>query len=224
MHFGEQVAAPVEATRISQKPLVGAVLVMIILQLPIGGFLIRANTFHAELGREGVFWALTALLIVFILMVERRSLSSIGLRWPNWKSVIFGIIGAVVTIAGMAAIYMVIFPALGLSTTEATAIAIKSTPLWFRIILILRAAVFEEIFYRGFVIERLTELTGLRWLAALISLTAFTQAHLSAWGWAHLMIAGFGGLVLTGLYLLRRDLACNMLAHFLTDAVGFLVG
>jgi len=73
-------------------------------------------------------------------------------------------------------------------------------------------------------IERLAELTRLRWLAALISLTAFTLAHLSYWGWSHLIIAGFGGAVLTGLYLLRRDLTSNMIAHFVTDGVGFLVG
>jgi uncharacterized protein len=74
------------------------------------------------------------------------------------------------------------------------------------------------------VIERLAELTRLRWLAALISLTAFTFAHLGGWGWAHLVVAAFGGAVLTGLYLVRRDLASNMVAHFLTDGVGFLVG
>jgi uncharacterized protein len=110
-------------------------------------------------------------------------------------------------VAGMAAIYMIIFPALGLSTKEATTTAIKSTPLWFRVILILRAALFEEIFYRGFVIERLTELARFRWLAALISLTAFSLAHLNSWGWTQVMIAGFGGAVLTGLYLFWRDLA-----------------
>ena len=85
-----------------------------------------------------------------------------------------------------------------------------------------RAVVYEEIFYRGFAIERLTELTRLRWLAELISFTAFTFAHLSYWGWAHLMVAAFGGAVLTALYLLRRDLSANILAHFLTDGVGFL--
>jgi membrane protease YdiL (CAAX protease family) len=90
--------------------------------------------------------------------------------------------------------------------------------------LILRAAAFEELFYRGFVIERLTDLTGLRWLAAVISVTAFTLAHLEYWGWAHLMIAGFAGCLLTGLYLWRRDLACNMIAHLLTDGIGFLAG
>jgi hypothetical protein len=87
-----------------------------------------------------------------------------------------------------------------------------------------RAAVHEELFYRGFAIERLAEITGLLWLAGLISVVAFTYAHLSYWGWAHLIVAGYGGLVLTVMYLWRRDLASNMIAHFLTDAVGFLLG
>ena len=222
MHFGSQ--APGVSARISQKTPLNALLVMIILQLPISGSLIRGNGFNAQVGREGVFWALTGLLVAYILKVERFPLRSVGLSWPTWKSVVLGIVGGVVMVAGMATIYMVVFPALGLPMTEATTVAIKSTPLWFRVVLLLRAAAFEEIFYRGFVIERLTELTHLRWLAALISLTAFTLAHLSAWGWAHLMIAGFGGLVLTALYLFRRDLASNMVAHLLTDAVGVLVG
>ena len=87
-----------------------------------------------------------------------------------------------------------------------------------------RAAVFEELFYRGFAIERLADLTGRRWFAALISLGMFTFAHLGYWGWTHLIIAGFGGLVLTALYLMRRDLASNMIAHWLTDGVGFFLG
>ena len=60
-------------------------------------------------------------------------------------------------------------------------------------------------------------------IAAAIAWAAFTVAHLSYWGWAQLIVAGFAGLVLTALYLWRRDLPCNMLAHFLTDGVGFLL-
>jgi membrane protease YdiL (CAAX protease family) len=223
MQFGGQVVAPVESARMSRKGQLAALLVIVVLQLPIGGFLVRGNTLNAQVGREGIFWVLTLFLIVWILVVERRPLRSVGLSWPTLKSVAFGIVGALGMVAGIATIYMVIFPALGLSTNEATMAAVKATPLWFRVLLILRAAVFEEIFYRGFMIERLTELTRVRWLAALISLTAFTLAHLGGWGWAHLMIAGFGGIVLTALYVFRRDLASNMIAHFLTDAVGFLV-
>ena len=201
-----------------------SLLPMVVLSLPIAGFLVHGDSLPAQVGREGIFWILTLLLLAYVRFIERRPLSSIGLRRPTWKTVLLGVLGALVMVAGMAAIYMVIFPALGQSTDEATIDAVRSTPLWFRVALILRAAVFEEILYRGFMIERLTELMRVRWLAALISVTAFTLAHLGGWAWPHLMIAGFGGIVLTSLYLYRRDLASNMTAHFLTDAVGFLLG
>jgi membrane protease YdiL (CAAX protease family) len=47
--------------------------------------------------------------------------------------------------------------------------------------------------------------------------------HLSSWGVAQLIVAGYGGLLLTILYLWRRNLWANMLAHWLADAAGFLV-
>ena len=199
-------------------------LIMVVFALPIVGWLCPGNTFAAQVGREGIYWIGTVALIGFVRIIERRPLSSIGLHPPTWKTAAFGILGATAMVAGMAAIYIVVFPALGFSANEPMTASIKAMPLWFRILLILRAACFEEIFYRGFMIERLTELTRLRWLAALVSLAGFTLAHLNGWGAAHLIIAGFGGIVLTALYLLRKDLACNMLAHFLTDAIGFLVG
>ena len=223
MQLAAPTAAPVEPAVSSRKKQIATVLVIVVLQLPITGFLVRGNSFHADLVREGIFWVLALSLIIWVLRVERRPLSSIALRKPTWKTVVFGIVGAVVMVAGMAAIYTVIYPALGLSMNEPTLAAVTATPLWFRVLLSLRAAVFEEIFYRGFMIERLSELIGSHWVAALISLAMFTFAHLSGWGWAHLMIAAFGGLVLTVLYVLRRDLGCNMVAHFLTDAVGFLL-
>lgn len=128
-------------------------------------------------------------------------------------------------VGGMASIYLVIFPALGLSPNEAGTAAVKALPFWFRVCIIVRAAVFEEMFFRGFMIERLTEITcGRRLSAAAISCALFTWLHLGYWGWAHLMVAGFGGVVLTALYLWRRDLTANIIAHLLTDAVGFLLG
>lgn len=197
---------------------------MILLSLPVTGFLVHGDSLAAQTRREAIFWILTVLLLAYVRFAERRPLASIGLRRPDGKTFPLGLAGAIVMVAGMAVIYLVIFPALGLSMNEPATVALRATPLWFRVILILRAAVFEEIFYRGFMIERLSELTGMRWLAASISFSAFTLAHLNGWAWPHLMIAGFGGAVLTVLYLFRRDLVSNMTAHFLTDAVGFLLG
>lgn len=200
------------------------ILILIIIQLPLTGYLAPGEGLAAEVRREGVFWALTFFLLAYVRFAERRPLSSIGLKQPTWKSFGFGLAGALVLVAGFAFIYMIIFPALGLPMNESQMAAVKSMPLWFRFLLILRAAVFEEIYYRGFAIERLAEITGLRWLASLISILAFTLAHLGYWGRAHLIVAAFGGVVLTVLYLFRRDLNTNMIAHLLTDGIGFLLG
>jgi len=190
---------------------VTSILLMIIALLPIGAWVFPRADLGAQTGREAVLWVLSILLIGYVGLIERRALASIGLRRPRWMSLLIGIAAAALMIAGMAFIYLVLFPAFQWSDSEPTA-TILSMPLWFRIALVVRAATFEEILFRGFMIERLSEITGRRWLAAVLSFAAFTLAHLSHWGWAHLLIAGFGGLVLTGLYLWRRDLFANMIA------------
>ena len=90
-----------------------------------------------------------------------------------------------------------------------------------------RAAVSEEILFRGYPIPRIEELTGRTSLstalAAAVSWIAFTIAHLGSWGWAQLIVAGYGGAILTALYVWRRDLWCNILAHFIADGAGFLL-
>ena len=203
---------------------VGAAALIVILSLPIPGWLVHGESLSAQVWRELVFWALTLVLLVYILLVERRPLSSIGLNRPNWKTAAFGALGALVMVGGMAFIYIVIYPALGLSASEPGMAAVAALPFWLRAMIVVRAAVFEEMYFRGFAIERLTDILGSRWCTAAISFAAFTLEHLGYWGWAHLMIAGFGGVILTGLYLWRRDLGANIIAHLLTDAIGFLLG
>jgi membrane protease YdiL (CAAX protease family) len=217
----DEVVTTQSRGRYSPARIAATLLVLVILQLPFGN-LVPGNGIASQMGREGLFWLMTLLLVAYILFIEKRPLSSIGLTRPAWKSFVFGLAAAVIMFGGAAAIYLVVFPALGLKPNQAGLGAIQSTPFWFQALVVLRAPIFEEIYYRGFMIERLTEMTGLRWLAALISLTAFTFAHLSYWGWTTLIVVAFQGAILTILYLLRRDLSANMLAHFLVDAAAFL--
>jgi membrane protease YdiL (CAAX protease family) len=203
---------------------VGTAALIVILSLPIPGWLVHGESLSAQVWRELIFWGLTLVLLAYVLLVERRPLSSIGLKRPNWKTAAFGALGALVMVGGMAFIYLVIYPALGLSPSEPGMAAVTALPFWLRVMIVVRAGVFEEMYFRGFAIERLTDILGSRWGAAAISLVAFTLEHLGYWGWAHLMIAGFGGIILTGLYLWRRDLGANIVAHLLTDAIGFLLG
>ena len=200
----------------------GAIALIIVLLLPLGTWLSPGDGLAAQVGREAVYWAMAAIIAGYVVLIEHQPLSSVGLRRLGWKSVAFGFAGAAAMVAGSALIYFGIFPALGLSPDEPGLSTLQVTPFWFRSVLIVRAAVLEELYFRGFMIERLTSITGIRSLAALVSLLAFTFAHLGFWGWPHLLIAGFAGAILTGLYLWRRDLTCNMIAHLVTDAVGLL--
>jgi membrane protease YdiL (CAAX protease family) len=172
--------------------------------------------------RDVIFWLVTLLILAYVLWFEQRPLSSIGIVKVGWKDVLIGVATGAVTVAGFAVLYLFIFPSL--QSADAGAInEVQSYPLWLQMAICVRAGVFEETLYRGFAIERMTELLGVRWVAALISLAVFTWRHLGTWGYLHLIVAGFGGAMLTALYLWRRNLVSNMFAHFIMDAVGFLV-
>lgn len=221
----EVAAGAPDRRRSSPAVTVATILLLIVFDLPIVGWLVPGSSFRALIGGECIYWAIAGILVACVLFIERRPLSSIGLKRPTWKNALFGLAGAAGMIGGAVLLYGIVFPALGLQLNQAAAglSALQSMPRWFQILLAARAAVFEEIFYRGFAIERLDEITGSRWLAALISLAAFTYAHLSYWGWIQLIVVAFQGAVLTGLYLFRRDLSATMTAHFVTDIVSFLL-
>lgn len=173
-------------------------------------------------GREVLWWVLTFGLYGYILGVERRSLASIGFSRPKPLDLALGVLMGILLVAGMIFIEIVIFPLLHLEINMKADKAIMATPFVYRLLLVTRAAVAEEALFRGYPIERLLSWRGSRLLAGGLSVAAFTYAHLSYWGPAQLIIAGYGGIVLTLLYFWRRNLWANMLAHFIADGAGFL--
>lgn len=191
-------------------------------ELELGHRIAPGESIAAGFAREAVWWAIAAVMIAYVLLAERRPLSSIGLRRPSGKTLLFGIVAAVLMLATVVLSYSLVFPLLGLKMNQEAVDEITRTPLWFQVLIFLRAGVVEEILYRGYPIERVQELTGYKWLAFLISVLAFTLSHFSSWGGAQLIVVGFGAVILALLYLWRRDLICNMVAHFLVDLVGFV--
>ena len=85
--------------------------------------------------------------------------------------------------------------------------------------IVFRAGVVEELFYRGYAIERIESLGLNRFLAVVIPLTIFGVAHWTG-GWANILIALALGVILSVFYVWRRDLVANMIAHFLVDFTG----
>jgi len=179
---------------------------------------------HVGFGaREGIFWALAAIVLLYVMLVEKRPMASIGWRRPGWRAAVWGICGGIVIALGIGVVYGIALRVLHLTLNAQAMAQIMAHSRAVRLMLVLRAAIFEETLYRGYAIERLQELTRSPTAAAAIAWAAFTAAHLRYWGEASLLVAGFGGLALTVLYVWRRDLGCNMLAHFVVDGAGFLL-
>ena len=171
----------------------------------------------AELG----FWLLLLVMILWIYFVEKRTITSIGWKKLTIKTVFVAIgLGLVLFIVfGFA---NVVIQKLGLELNQdiAKMISSKSIPVLF--LLVLRAAVVEEVLYRAYAFERINELTKSKWVAGLVPLIMFMLVHLS-WGIGHLLFIFVAGGLLTLMYVSKRNLALNIIAHFTVDVIALAV-
>ncbi|GAB3779460.1 CPBP family intramembrane glutamic endopeptidase [Dyella agri] len=179
-----------------------------------------ADTWHL-VGNEAIWWIYIAAMLLYVRKVERRPLSSIGFRKPGIGNTLIGVAAGLAVLAVLGAMYFLILPALHLGDA-ASGNALLATPWWWRFISTVRAAVSEEVMFRGYAMQRIEELSGSRAIALLLSLTVFTIDHVAYWGWSHELIVATGGLAFSLLYLWRRNLWVNIIAHFIVDAASVL--
>lgn len=165
--------------------------------------------------REVLILALSGFLLWIVTKRERLPLSSVGFRAGQLgRSLGWGIGLAVVAFAGVLAC-LAAFSVLGIPFGEGGSIS-RSLPVTF--LTIARAGFSEELFYRGYAIERIEALTRSKWLAALVSLLAFGLFHF--WlGVTGVIVALVLGAIITAFYLWKRDLVAAIFAHFLVDFV-----
>jgi membrane protease YdiL (CAAX protease family) len=178
-------------------------------------FFFPEPTFASAILKEALIWLNAVALIVIIRRDERLSLRSIGLgtaRW--WKSILWGHVIAVVSAVAVVALAHLTGYGHGPGSS-----AFEKLPLWLITAIVLRAGVVEELFYRGYSIERLQMIGFGRFWSVAIPLLIFSLGHWSG-GAANILIAFTAGLILTGFYLWRRDLVANMIGHGLVDFVA----
>ncbi len=202
--------------------LVGLVLALGFFSLPVGTWMDQFANLAHMIAYELIIWSWVALMLLFVAQVERKPLSSIGFRMPGIRDGVIGVLAGMLILAALALIYYVLFPLLHWSEQQQIS-HVTAMPYWLSVLVVVRAAVSEEILFRGYAIERLQQLTGSRSLAGVVSCLVFTLDHIGFWGWHHVFIAGLAGAMLTLLYLWRRNLWINMLAHFMVDAAAFLL-
>jgi membrane protease YdiL (CAAX protease family) len=178
-------------------------------------FFVPEITFASAVLKEALIWVSAVVLLVIIRRGERLPMRSIGLgtaRW--WKSILWGFVIAIVSATAVGILAYLT----GYGHGPGSA-AFEKLPLWLITLIVFRAGVVEELFYRGYAIERL-QMIGLgRFWSITIPLVIFSLGHWSGCA-ANILIALAAGAILTGFYLWRRDLVANMIGHGSVDFVA----
>jgi len=166
--------------------------------------------------RELAMWLLLALLIWIILKRECLPLSSIGLRRDHLgRSLAWGLVVTLAVGIGLV-LCLLAYQLLGIHYGSEGGKIAASLPITF--LTVVRAGVAEEVFYRGYAIERIEALIGSRWAAALISLACFGAFHYRQ-GWQGAVLVLVIGSIVTAFYVWKRNLIAVIVAHFLVDFV-----
>ena len=169
------------------------------------------------------YCALAATLVWTALHSEHAPLASIGLRRPTWRT---WLLTAGIFFVGqfvLPAITTPVLPFFGTAGVEAGVQRLATVPVWLRLVMAVTGGAIEELLYRGYATSRLVEMTGSRWRGGAIAALAFGAAHIPAWGSAFALAVDLPfGVFMTIVYLWRRDLAANILAHSSGLVVGLL--
>jgi uncharacterized protein len=197
-------------------------LAMALLAAPIFMAIFRlfAGESHSNLqvlGRELGIWLCVVVLLWIVRRREELPLTSIGLRVDRpMRSLLRGCLLGLLVLAVTVGLYLLLqqldIP-LGKDRAD-----LFHPSLWVVTLVMLRAGLAEEIFYRGYAIERLQILVGGKIVAGLLPLMLFAAAHYRQ-GLGGVIAAFVLGGVFTVFYMKFRDLLANITAHFLADFV-----
>jgi uncharacterized protein len=210
----DDAATKAKGPKITYVGLFVALFAMVIARQAVA-FFSPTLTFTAAICKESLIWLSAIALLVLVRRGERLPLTSIGIgtsRW--WKSILWGLV--IAAISGLVGGALAALTRYGHGPGSA---AFEKLPLWLVTLIVFRAGVVEELFYRGYAIERLQTLgLGRVWSVA-IPLAVFSVGHWTG-GMANILIAFVLGAILTAFYLWRRDLVANMIGHGLVDFVA----
>src|SRR5438132_10945933 len=145
--------------------------------------------------KETRIWASAAALLVIIRRGEGLSFKSIGLgTCRSWKSIAWGFLIAAVSAAVVGGLAYLT----GYGNGPGSA-AFEKRPLWLITLIVIRAGVVEELFYRGYAIERLRMIGLGPFWSVTIPLVICSLGHWSG-GAAIILFAVAAGLVLMALF------------------------
>ena len=157
--------------------------------------------------RELTIFILVGVLCWIIIKKEGLQLDSIGIRKINWKqTATWTIITGLFCIVGLF-VCLAVIQAVGWEYGK-TKLPVKISMLTTTLVM-LRAGIAEEVFFRGYIYERLQLLLKNKWIAVAFSLVPFALLHYSQ-GLPGIFISLVLGGILTAMYLWKRNLKANL--------------
>ena len=168
-------------------------------------------------------WILLAiLLLVWLPKVENETLGSIGFGLFKWRYLWMGVIAFVVATAALIFSGFVLEEN-GLEPIRSLQPVLETFSGFTLFGLFITGTILEEIFYRGYLIERLSVLTGHVWLAGLVSWMAFSLVHLKFFGLGPTIDVSIISFMLVLLYMKEKSIWPCIIAHGINNALSYLV-
>lgn len=125
----------------------------------------------------GLNWCVAIALLAFVVLIENRSLASIGLRFTGVEMLLEVVFGFII-VGWMAIGSAFLFKYVGFYELDSTAVFLVGlSPRW-KVISALSTGIIAGIVFQGYLIERTLELTGSTVLAGTISVVAFSLAYI----------------------------------------------
>jgi membrane protease YdiL (CAAX protease family) len=171
----------------------------------------------------GTAFKITTVAAIFFIVSnrEKRSVETIGWRKPRLDDVVLGV-AAFVAIQGVFSVtYLFALKAMPSAAAEIRVggALYRTLPLSLNLLGAISNAVAEEVGFRGYALERLTEIIGSRWLGAGIPYVVEVFCHAPIWGLHGMLVEAAPLLIFVLLYVWQRSLPACIIAHLLADII-----
>jgi membrane protease YdiL (CAAX protease family) len=181
-----------------------------------------AGNLSVDLALIGEWLTLAFLVFLWIPKVEKNGMQSVGLgrfklRHLGWGVLVYLLVLAASSVSGL------ILATVGLPSLRSLQHLIGGYNAVTLIGLFLTGTFLEEVFYRGYLIERMTILTRHKWVAALSSWLLFMFVHLKFFGFGPTIDTSVISAALVLLYLKEKSIWPCIVVHGINDALAFLI-
>jgi membrane protease YdiL (CAAX protease family) len=211
-------------TKLSKKWIYAVGLIIVFgIEFVLRDFLLpeNANDISIDLALVGEWVVLSFMVFLWIPKVEKK-MASIGLgkfkrRHLAWGVLVYLLVLVASSISGF------VLQSIGLPSLRSLQPLIKGYNFVTLFGLFLTGTVLEEIFYRGYLIERMTILTRHRWVAAFVSWLLFTLVHLKFFGLGPTIDTSVISAALVLLYMKEKSIWPCIVVHGINDVLAFLI-